>query len=192
MASSTVSSQCQIVMAPECWEARAGRSISNEAFRLRRTSSERSLQMTCDGCLDRCSSREPARYDQAQDEMRQLLEKGQIWNVRYDPQFLAAKKKKKKVQPGMFDEDFVPEEDASWRDLLSREQIAGFGKPSLENVSFASVRGMCISLPCAFAFTPQLAEYRSSFCHRPQFEAFATCRCEEPQHRGSPWRRSDN
>lgn len=57
----------------------------------------------------------------AQDQMRQFLQGGQLWAVRYDPNFVAAKRKKK--SDGSYDHDvseWTVKEDESFRDMLQR------------------------------------------------------------------------
>ena len=58
----------------------------------------------------------------AQDQIRLFLEKGQQWVVRYDPTFLAAKKKGSKLMTeGGFppDEELIPDE--TWGDMIRRQ-----------------------------------------------------------------------
>ena len=56
---------------------------------------------------------------QAQDALRLFLQKGQLWNVKFDPDFVAAKKKKKQVPPNEDTFDGEDYSDLTWRDLLN-------------------------------------------------------------------------
>ena len=55
----------------------------------------------------------------AQDAFKAFMMKGHKWNVRYDPGFIAAKKKKKMLQSEMTESEFPS--DLSWRDFIARQ-----------------------------------------------------------------------
>ena len=54
----------------------------------------------------------------AQDAFKAFMMKGQKWNVRYDPGFIAAKKKKM-LQPETTESEF--QRDLTWRDFIARQ-----------------------------------------------------------------------
>ena len=56
----------------------------------------------------------------AQDAFKAFMMKGQLWNVRYDPGFIAAKKKKKLQQPEMNVGEFSG--DLTWRDFTASQR----------------------------------------------------------------------
>ena len=56
----------------------------------------------------------------AADLMRMFMAKGQLWNVKYDPGFVAAKKKKRQLPESQpeFDPELI--EDETWSSMMQR------------------------------------------------------------------------
>lgn len=97
----------------------------------------------------------------AQDAFMTFMKKGQMWNVRYDPGFIAAKKKKMPLPAESEWPEIAPTPEMTWQDILQRHE-----KDPPSKVFGASEK----SHLCMFEATPRLISdpshgSRNSFCH---------------------------
>ena len=118
----------------------------------------------------------------AQDAFLSFMKKGQMWNVRYDPGFIAAKKKKMS-QPAESTEwpEIAPTSDMTWQDILRRQDLNSSSKV------FGASENLCF---CVFDVTPHESDVlipnscpgsRDSFCQRPdETGRQVTVRCAVP------------
>ena len=88
----------------------------------------------------------------AAESLLHFLQRGQLWVVKYDPEFIAAKRKKAKgLSEPRVDETVVPTSDWTWQQLISRhdstissENLWGMSVFLIQPVdSFASNGGTC-------------------------------------------------
>ena len=100
----------------------------------------------------------------AGESLLHFLQRGQLWVVKYDPEFIAAKRKKAKgLSEPRVDETVVPTSDCTWQQLISRhdstissENLWGMSVFLIQPVdSFASNGGTChttdaCNLPAGF------------------------------------------